>query len=104
MVTKQHPMVDRYAEWLCETCPMSVEIRGYLRCSILQAAGSGEDFDVSDPRCYRHREYVALTAILNGEVPPPPMWRDVMEQAMAMECWRKEEHAKAMECWRKEEE
>lgn len=84
-------MIDRYREWLCETCPMVAVIRGYPRCSILQASGGGEDFDVSDPRCYRHREYVGVTALLNGQTPPAPTWKDVVAHAGAMETWRKTE-------------
>jgi hypothetical protein len=75
-------------EYLCETCPACVEIKGYPRCEILDASGGTEDFEPGSPRCYRHREYVAIMALLNEEKVPEPTHDDLVAHASAMAKWR----------------
>lgn len=78
-------------EWLCETCPARAEIRGYPRCEILDASGYDDDFEPGSPRCYRHREYVAILALLNEEKVPEPSHDDLVAHAEAMAKWREAE-------------
>ncbi len=78
-------------EWLCETCPACVEIKGYPRCEILDASGGDDDFDPGRPECYRHREYVAILALLRGETVPNPIHGDLVHHAEAMAKWREAE-------------
>lgn len=75
-------------EYLCETCPACAEIRGYPRCEILDASGCDEDFAPARPECYRHREYVAVLAMLNEDKAPEPSHDDLVAHASAMAKWR----------------
>lgn len=78
-------------EYLCETCPACSEIGGYPRCEILYALGCDEDFDPGRPECYRHREYVAIMALLNEEKVSEPTHEDLVAHASAMAKWREAE-------------